>query len=77
MIVISKAQARAMEKLMDWSSASPYQLRERVSTLEALCNMGFARCTAFSAAFPRFNSTYEMTEEGRAALAHLEYEVEP
>jgi len=76
MIIVSKAQARAMEKLMDQAPASPYQLGERIATLEALCNMGFARCTAFSVAFPRVNTKYEVTEEGRAAFPHLEYEEE-
>jgi len=78
MIIISKAQARALDKLMDQSPASPNKLGERIPTLEALRDMGFARrLGCLSMLFPRVNTKYEITEEGRAAYPHVEYVDEP
>ena len=76
MIIISKAQARALGKLSDHTEpASAYRLRERLPTLNSLCNMGFARIAERlpTDTWPRINILYEITEEGRAAYPHVDY----
>lgn len=80
LIILSKAQGRALNKLMDLyeasprKSATPYDLKERFTTLDALVTQGFASRTLRLGYItnPRLHSFYRITAYGREALPHVD-----
>lgn len=84
MIIISKAQARALGKLYriykanhEKPAATPADLKEGLPTLNALVDMGYAarQLTLGIIGRPRTCSYYQITLEGVEDLPHIDYVV--
>lgn len=80
MIIVSKAQGRALEKLMALYESAPHHpdatarmLKESLSTLRVLFDMGFvARRDHYKGFSPRDDSYWRITEAGREAFPHVD-----